>query len=714
MQDDLNIPDNNTENPAPKKRGRPAKTAKPVAKRATVKRARRTKKDIEDTSREEISQSYDLDLDDNSSNDSEQDAPVYASIDIDEDVPMSFSTSDDDLVQDNYKDDYSDEDDFVVVKTQSDNYDIAADMEEQIEAEQAEGDYKQNNRNNRNDRNDRNNRNNRNQNKNHQNNRQQNDRNNRRQGDNQGDRQNQNNRNNRNNQNQQNNRNQNNRQQNNRQNQNQQNNQNNRQQNQNNQQKQNVKATPKPSWQNPKDRGETSLDIGELQKWQILKSIAETKNYLSENFDRENIVEFEEYYTLNTKELQEKLAGEELPFSIKNQSKYSLLAKLLAHFGSQRRLVRIEGVLDLFEKSYGGVLCFARDNFQLKRFCPWLSPKLIEEYGLKRGHNISVLCCPPREDEEFTEKCPIALEVERIMDKAPEDLKGVTPFNDLTAYYPTERMIMECVPAKEWDNLSMRAVDLLTPIGLGQRALIVAPPRTGKTVLMQSMAMSIRENTPQAKVIILLVDERPEEVTDFKRNVDAMVIASTFDQDSESHIHACEMVISKARRLVEMGDDVVILLDSITRMARAYNTMAASSGKIMSGGVESNALQKPKRFFGSARNVEGGGSLTIIGTALVETGSKMDEVIFEEFKGTGNMEINLDRSLVDKRIFPAMNIEKSGTRKEELLYHPDEMQKIYALRRAMKAITNTEAMEMLVQRLRKTRTNIDFLMGLNR
>ena len=260
----------------------------------------------------------------------------------------------------------------------------------------------------------------------------------------------------------------------------------------------------------------------------------------------------------------------------------------------------------------------------------------------------------------------------------------------------------------------MRAVDLLSPIGLGQRALIVAPPRTGKTVLMQTMAKSIRANKPNAHLMVLLVDERPEEVTDFKRSVDAEVIASTFDEEASNHVHAAEIVISKARRMVEDGKDVIILLDSITRLARAYNALMPNGGRTMSGGVEATALQKPKKFFGSARNIEGGGSLTIIGTALVETGSKMDEVIFEEFKGTGNLELHLDRSLSDKRIFPAINMEKTGTRKEELLYHPAELETVYTLRRAMNGVPITESMEMLVQRLKKTKTNVEFLLGLNR
>jgi transcription termination factor Rho len=299
------------------------------------------------------------------------------------------------------------------------------------------------------------------------------------------------------------------------------------------------------------------------------------------------------------------------------------------------------------------------------------------------------------------------------MGRDPETLTEIVPFTERIPYYPLDRILMEAGSESKWDNLSMRVVDCLTPIGFGQRGLIVAPPRTGKTVLMQGMANSIQKNYPDAHLIILLIDERPEEVTDFRRQVSGEVISSTFDESAESHVHAAEMVIEKARRMVEVGKDVVILLDSITRLARAYNTTMPSSGKILSGGVEANALQKPKRFFGSARNIEDGGSLTIIATALVETGSKMDEVIFEEFKGTGNMELHLDRGLSDKRIFPALSMDKSGTRKEELLYHPDEMLKIYSLRRAMKGLPSVDAMEMLIQRIKKTKTNAEFLMSVS-
>ena len=482
----------------------------------------------------------------------------------------------------------------------------------------------------------------------------------------------------------------------------------------NNNKNQQNKKPQKPQWMTAKNGDDSVLQIGELYSFEALKNVEATNAFLSENYPDAEVIDFAPYNELQAKDLSEKLFADGYLPQAQKMSKNALLDGFFKTLREGKKLVRIQGVLDVFEKGYGGAITYFNENFELRRFCAFVPQYLIDENGLKRGHLVSAVCCPPSSGEEVSEKCPFAVKIESAMGKSPEEIKEITPFNDLVPYYPTDRMIMEMVPARDWDNISMRAVDLLTPIGLGQRALIVAPPRTGKTVLMQGMAKSIRANTPQAKVIILLVDERPEEVTDFKRNVDALVVSSTFDQDAQSHVHAAEMVISYARRCVECGENVVVLLDSITRMARAYNALMPNSGKIMSGGVESNALQKPKKFFGSARNIEGGGSLTIIGTALVETGSKMDEVIFEEFKGTGNMEINLDRSLVDKRIFPAINIEKSGTRKEELLYHPDEMQKIYALRRAMKGVPSSEAMEMLVQRLKKTRTNIEFLMGVNR
>ena len=290
--------------------------------------------------------------------------------------------------------------------------------------------------------------------------------------------------------------------------------------------------------------------------------------------------------------------------------------------------------------------------------------------------------------------------------------KRVPPihFDNLTPLFPNRRVILENEKLKD---IAMRAFDLVSPIGFGQRGLIVAPPRTGKTVLMQKMANAITANNPKAHLIVLLIDERPEEVTDMARSVEGEVISSTFDEPPDRHVHIAEMVIERAKRLAEQGTDVVILLDSITRLARAYNTVQPHSGKILSGGVDANALHKPKRFFGAARNLEERGSLTIIATALVDTGSKMDEVIFEEFKGTGNMEIHLDRALVDKRIYPSINISKSGTRKEELLYHAEEMPRIHILRRALSSLPPVEAMELLLGRLKKTKSNVEFLLAMN-
>jgi transcription termination factor Rho len=335
----------------------------------------------------------------------------------------------------------------------------------------------------------------------------------------------------------------------------------------------------------------------------------------------------------------------------------------------------------------------------------------LQKYGLRRGQDLVAYLHPPAQNST----CPFVMRIGEVMGMPPEKVWNLPKFKDLTPFYPTERLFLECSEPVSWDNVSMRIADILTPIGLGQRGLIVAPPRTGKTMLLQGIANAISKNRPDVQLIILLVDERPEEVTDFSRQVpSAEIISSTFDESTDNHVHAADMVIDKARRLVEAGKHVVVLLDSITRLARAHNTEQPSSGKLLSGGVDANALQAPKKFFGAARNIEGGGSLTILATALVETGSRMDEVIFEEFKGTGNMELHLDRTLVDRRLFPAFNIEKSGTRKEELLYHPEEMEKVYTLRRAIKSVPSAEAMEMLIQRTRKTKTNAEFLMGVNR
>jgi len=383
-----------------------------------------------------------------------------------------------------------------------------------------------------------------------------------------------------------------------------------------------------------------------------------------------------------------------------------LLALIFKSASEAKRPIVDHGWLDLTERGHGFVT-HSGVNYRLYPEDAYVPESLVKRYGLKRGHEVEVQVRAP----EGAERCPSVVKINRVMGMAPEAVSKIPPFEELIPYYPLQRILLE-VP--EQKDVSMRAVDILTPVGFGQRGLIVAPPRTGKTVLLHNMANSISTNSPEVKLIILLVDERPEEVTDFRRHTKGEVVSSTFDETPESHTHAAEMVIEKARRLVEIGQHVVILLDSITRLARAYNALASNSGKIMTGGMEATALQKPKRFFGSARNIEGGGSLTIMGTALIDTGSKMDEVIFEEFKGTGNMELHLDRDLVNKRIFPSLNMERSGTRKEELIYHPDELLRIYSLRRAMQGIPPVEAMEMVISRLKKTRSNAEFLLSLNR
>lgn len=384
-----------------------------------------------------------------------------------------------------------------------------------------------------------------------------------------------------------------------------------------------------------------------------------------------------------------------------------LIAAIFKIAAEQKIPLLDNGYIDLTDRGYGFIV-HESVNYRLYPENAYLPESLVKRYGLKRGHRVQVLVQIPKENE----RCPSVVKVNRVMDMPPEEISKTVPFEELTPYYPLKRILLEAQGVHK--DVSMRAVDILTPIGFGQRGLIVAPPRTGKTILLQNIANSVSANFPDVHLIILLVDERPEEVTDFKRHTKGEIVASTFDESPENHVHAAEMVGEKARRMIEQGQHVVILLDSITRLARAYNALASNSGKIMSGGMEATALQKPKRFFGAARNIEGGGSLTIMGTALIDTGSRMDEVIFEEFKGTGNMELHLDRGLVDKRIFPAINMDRSGTRKEELIYHPDEMQRIYGLRRAMQGIPPIDAMEMFLQRLKKTKTNAEFLMALSR
>ena len=415
---------------------------------------------------------------------------------------------------------------------------------------------------------------------------------------------------------------------------------------------------------------------------------------------------FNAIYDLPMNELI-KLAGEfDIPV-FRNPQRRPLIRKILAAAFEKDRPIELAGTLELLANG-NGLLLYTADNYCVRELSAFVPAAFIRKYSLQRGHELSTIVYPPMPGET----APIVVAVNSIMGTPPEEIKHLTPFTELTPYYPTERIMLEMEPDAT-NNLSMRCVDLLCPIGLGQRGLIVAPPRVGKTILLQTMANSILKNKPKAKLIVLLVDERPEEVTDFKRNTPgAEIVSSTFDESAENHAHVAEIVIERARRMVELGMDVIILLDSITRLARAYNTLQPSGGKLLSGGIEAGALAKPKRFFGSARNIEDGGSLTILGTALVGTGSTMDEVIFEEFKGTGNMELDLDRDLANKRIFPAINFERSGTRKEELLYHPQEMQCVYSMRRAMKGMPSVDAMEMLISRMKKTKTNAEFLMTL--
>ncbi|MDZ4198149.1 MAG: transcription termination factor Rho, partial [Kiritimatiellia bacterium] len=383
--------------------------------------------------------------------------------------------------------------------------------------------------------------------------------------------------------------------------------------------------------------------------------------------------------------------------------KHELIFEILKAYARMGVPMYGRGVVEILPDGFG----FLRSTLSNYLPCPediYVSPSQIRRFSLRTGDYVEGEIRPPKEKERFF----AMLRVSSINQDAPERARGKIPFENLTPLFPDSRLVLERDPK----SVSMRVMDLLTPIGKGQRGLIVAPPRTGKTILLQDIANSISRNSPEAKLIILLIDERPEEVTDMQRNTRAEVLSSTFDEPPERHVQLAEIVIEMSKRMVECGRDVVILLDSITRLARAYNTLQPHSGKILSGGVDANALHKPKRFFGAARNIEGGGSLTIIATALVDTGSRMDEVIFEEFKGTGNMELSLDRNLVDKRIFPAINIEKSGTRKEELLLHPDEISKIWILRKALNGVQPVEAMELLVTKLRKYSSNIEFLLTL--
>ena len=383
-----------------------------------------------------------------------------------------------------------------------------------------------------------------------------------------------------------------------------------------------------------------------------------------------------------------------------NLRKQDLIFHILQAQAEKEGLIFAEGVLETLPESFG----FLRSpdyNYLPGPDDIYVSPTQIRRFDLRTGDTVSGQVRPPKEGENYF----ALVKVEAINFESPEEARNKTLFDNLTPFYPDSRIQLETTK----ENLSGRVMDLLTPIGRGQRGLIVSPPRTGKTMLLQSIANSVTTNHPDVTLIVLLIDERPEEVTDMQRNVKGEVINSTFDEPYARHVQVAEMVIEKAKRLVEHKRDVVILLDSITRLARAYNTIVPSSGKILSGGVDSNALQRPKRFFGAARNIEEGGSLTIMATALVDTGSRMDDVIFEEFKGTGNMEIHLDRKLVDKRVFPAIDIHHSGTRKEELLLSKEDLNRVWVLRKVLSPLSVTAAMELLLGRMGKTRSNGEFL-----
>jgi transcription termination factor Rho len=380
--------------------------------------------------------------------------------------------------------------------------------------------------------------------------------------------------------------------------------------------------------------------------------------------------------------------------------KQELIFEILRARAEKSGLIFSEGVLETLPDGFG-FLRAPDYNYLPGPDDVYVSPSQIRKFDLHTGDTVSGQIRPPKDGERYF----ALIKVEAVNFEPPERAREKVFFENLTPLYPQSRVKLET----DSENLSGRVMDLLTPLGKGQRGLIVAPPRTGKTMLLQSLANSITTNHPEVYLIVLLIDERPEEVTDMQRSVKGEVISSTFDEPAQRHVQVAEMVIEKAKRLVEHKKDVVILLDSITRLARAYNTIVPPSGKVLSGGVDSNALQRPKRFFGAARNIEEGGSLTIVATALIDTGSRMDEVIFEEFKGTGNMEIHLDRKLTDRRVFPSIDIQKSGTRKEELLIPKEDLNRVWVLRKVLNPLSPVEAMELLLSKMGKTKSNADFL-----
>jgi len=410
-----------------------------------------------------------------------------------------------------------------------------------------------------------------------------------------------------------------------------------------------------------------------------------------------------ELQAMNIKELSKMAQDLQIP-GYTGMKKQNLIFKILEAQAEQEGLIFAKGVLEILEDGYG----FLRSpdyNYTPGPDDIYISPSQIKRFGLQTGHVVSGQIRPPKDDERFF----ALLRVEAVNFRRPDEIKSTVMFDNLTPLYPEERYQLE----HDANDYSTRIVDLISPVGKGQRGLIVAQPKTGKTILLQKLANSIITNHPEATLIVLLIDERPEEVTDMQRSVDAEVVSSTFDEPPDRHVQVANMILEKAKRMVEFGEDVVILLDSVTRLARAHNAVIPHSGRILSGGLDSNALHKPKRFFGAARNIEEGGSLTIIATALIDTGSRMDDVIFEEFKGTGNMELVLDRELSDRRTFPAIDINRTGTRREELLLSETELARVWILRKFLQKMSVVEAMEFLLDKMRGTKDNEEFLRSMN-
>jgi transcription termination factor Rho len=455
----------------------------------------------------------------------------------------------------------------------------------------------------------------------------------------------------------------------------------------------------------------TASDVDEQEPLSLAEEIAGEGGVTVEPQDRyerikQGEVHIAELQKMSMAQLIEEARRENVT-EVSGMKKQDLIFKILKERVKMNGLMYGEGTLEILPDGFG----FLRSSDYHYLSCPddiYVSPSQIRRFGLKTGSTVSGQIRPPKENERYF----ALLRVEAINYQDPNLMADKVNFDDLTPLHPTQRIVMETTA----DGVETRVVDLIVPIGFGQRGLIVSPPRAGKTILMQKMAKAVLTNFPESYVIMLLIDERPEEVTDMERQVkgpNCEVVSSTFDEPSSRHVQVSEMVIEKAKRMVEYGYDVIIFLDSITRLARAWNSECPQSGKILSGGLDANALQKPKRFFGSARKVEEGGSLTILATALIDTGSRMDEVIFEEFKGTGNLEIVLDRRLVDKRIWPAIDINRSGTRREEILMDPEEYRRVVVLRRVLNEMNAPDAMELLVSRLQKTKTNAEFLMSMN-